>query len=139
MVTENKQIVKNAPKAHAVGRRKKAVARVWFKRGKGKVTVNGVDVQEYFDTKLTTTNALLAFNLLPVSGQFDVQVNVFGGGKNGQSDAVKLALARAFVSMDETLRPVLKKYSLLSVDSRVKERKKYGQKGARRKFQFVKR
>lgn len=125
--------------AHAVGRRKKAVARAWFSRGTGSVTVNGIDLAEYFDTQLCIQNAMSPYRLIPTSNQYNAHVIVTGGGKEGQSDAVKLALSRAFLEGDETLRPLLRKNGLLTVDSRVKERKKYGQRCARRKFQFVKR
>lgn len=131
-------VSKNKPLAHAVGRRKKSVARVWLRPGSGSIIVNGQDFKEYFDTSETRRAAQTPFKVCPVVS-FNVDVNVFGGGKVGQADAVKLAIARAFIKQDETLRPVLKKQGLLSVDSRVKERKKYGQRGARRKFQFVKR
>lgn len=129
----------NQPIAHAVGRRKNAVARVWLRKGNGNIRVNGIDFKSYFDTKISADNAAMAFAACPVGVNFDVKVNVVGGGKRGQSDAVKLAIARAFVRQDETLRPVLRQHNLLTVDSRIKERKKYGQRGARRKFQFVKR
>ena len=128
-----------APLAGAVGRRKKCVARAWLRRGNGKIVVNGLPADKYFDTAVTRTNAKQPFVACPIGTNYDVQINVRGGGKVGQSDAVKLAIARAFLITDETLRPVLRKAGLLTVDARIKERKKYGQKGARAKFQFVKR
>ena len=128
-----------APLAHGVGRRKTAVARIWLRRGAGKITVNGSDYVEYFDTPFSAANAAIPFKVCPLGADFDVDANVRGGGKNAQSDAVKLGIARAFVEFDENAKPALKKYGLMTVDSRKKERKKYGQKGARRKFQFVKR
>ncbi len=130
---------KAKPLAHGVGRRKKAVARVWLRRGKGAIRVNGKDFKYYFDTKLDAQTAATPFNVCPVGTNYDVQVTVSGGGKHGQADAIKLAIARAFVQQDETLRPTFRKHGLLTVDARNKERKKYGQRGARRKFQFVKR
>ncbi len=130
---------KNAPLMHTVGRRKQATARVWFRRGSGKIVVNGFDVEKYFDTKENFLTASAPFRVLPISSNYDVQATVVGGGKHGQANAVKLAIARAIVGMDETIRPVLRKQGLLTVDARQKERKKYGQKGARKKFQFVKR
>ena len=96
-------------------------------------------MEEYFDTDIMRNTVKIPFEVCPVSAGYDVQVNVCGGGKRGQADAVKLAIARAMLKLDATLRPALKRESLLSVDSRIKERKKYGQRGARRKFQFVKR
>lgn len=128
-----------SPLAHGVGRRKSSVARVWLIRGSGKIVVNGKKVDVYFDTEIDRTTAAIPFQACPVGSNYDVQVNVRGGGKTSQAGAVKLGIARAFVQQDETLRPALRKYRLLTVDSRVKERKKYGQRGARRKFQFVKR
>lgn len=129
----------NTPKAHGVGRRKRAVARVWVRRGAGKVRVNGLEHTKYFDTKVSAQTVLAPFGVCPMGDNYDIQVNVCGGGKIAQADAVKLGIARAFVQMDEDLRPMLRKHGLLTVDARKKERKKYGQRGARRKFQFVKR
>lgn len=128
-----------SPLSHGVGRRKKSVARIWLRRGSGKISVNGLPHIEYFDSSITRDNAATPFRVTPVGANYDVQVLVNGGGKNGQSDAVKLGIARAMVDMDEGLRPVMRKHGLLTVDARNKERKKYGQKAARRKFQFVKR
>ncbi|MDP3889365.1 MAG: 30S ribosomal protein S9 [bacterium] len=127
------------PLAQCVGRRKKAIARVCLTRGSGKITVNGKQIKTYFDTDIDRTAAAFAFQVCPVSSNYDVLAKVQGGGKTSQADAVKLGIARALVHQDETLRPLFRKYRMLTVDSRVKERKKYGQKAARRKFQFVKR
>ncbi len=128
-----------APVAHGVGRRKKTVARVWLRKGNGKMTVNGRDYTEYFDTPFVRLNAMTTFRVCEQAKNYDVEVNICGGGISAQSDAVKLGVARALVSIDEQLKPELRQNGLLTVDSRVKERKKYGQRGARRKFQFVKR
>ena len=124
---------------HGVGRRKSAVARVWLKRGKGNLDINGREVQQYFDTAITRTAVRRAFDVTGTGEDFDVYANVQGGGLVAQADAIKLGIARALLIFNAELRPVLKKNNLLTVDSRVKERKKYGQRGARRKFQFVKR
>ena len=130
----------NKPVAHAVGRRKSSVARVWLKRGKGQITVNEKTYTQYFDTEVARLAAYHPFEVYPNGAkQYDVIANVSGGGLRGQADAVKLAIARALLQTNETIKPILKEHKLLSVDSRLKERKKYGQKGARRKFQFVKR
>ncbi|MBA3954520.1 30S ribosomal protein S9 [Candidatus Dependentiae bacterium] len=129
----------NAPLAHGVGRRKSAVARVWLKRGKGNLIVNKKDYTVYFDTEVTRIAAALPFHAYPQASTYDIEVNVCGGGLCAQADATKLGIARALLEMNEAIRPILKQHGLLSVDSRVKERKKYGQKAARRKFQFVKR
>ncbi|MCX5925131.1 MAG: 30S ribosomal protein S9 [Candidatus Dependentiae bacterium] len=127
------------PLSHGVGRRKSSVARVWLTRGSGKIVVNGLSINEYFDTIVSRKSVQLPFEMCPMSSNYDVKANVSGGGKEGQADAVKLGIARALLKEDETLRPALRKYDLLTSDSRLKERKKYGQKAARRKFQFVKR
>lgn len=139
--TTAKKIIKlvGVPLSGATGRRKKAVARAWARRGNGKIVVNGLNYDQYFDTDTMKIAASKALSICPVARNYDFQINVFGGGKTGQSDAVKLAIARTLVQMDENLRSVLRQERLLTVDSRTKERKKYGQRGARRKFQFVKR
>ncbi len=124
---------------HGVGRRKSAVARVWLKRGKGSMDINGRELNNYFDTDMTRTAAQRTFAVTGKGKDFDVYVNVQGGGQVAQADAIKLGIARALLVFDSELRPVLKQDNLLTVDARVKERKKYGQRGARRKFQFVKR
>ncbi|HRN78027.1 MAG TPA: 30S ribosomal protein S9 [Candidatus Dependentiae bacterium] len=130
---------KNAPLSHGVGRRKKSVARVWLRRGTGNMSVNGVEYTKYFDTDMTRSIAKSPLKAVSVGDNYDVAVNVVGGGKQGQADAVKLGIARAMVAIDEGIRSALRQYGFLTVDARVKERKKYGQRGARRKFQFVKR
>ena len=132
-----KQAAKTAH--HGVGRRKSAVARVWLKPGKGAITINGMDYASYFDTPATRNALTIPLNITSHTKSFDINVNVVGGGRTGQSDATKLGIARALLTVDENLRPVLKKHGLLTVDARVKERKKPGQPGARKKFQFVKR
>lgn len=130
---------KNAPFAHGVGRRKAAIARVWLKRGKGNLMVNEENYLTYFDTDITRQSAALAFNAYPQASNYDVIVNVCGGGLCAQADAIKLGIARALVQINPDIRPILRQHGLLSVDARVKERKKYGRKAARRRFQFVKR
>lgn len=127
------------PLAHAVGRRKSAVARGFLRHGTGVITVNKVEYTQYFDTGSARLSAGESFRLYPMSSNFDVTLNVSGSGKEAQADAVKLCIARALVEFDPTMRPVFKKENLLTVDSRLKERKKPGQKAARKKFQFVKR
>lgn len=128
-----------APVAHGVGRRKSSVARVWLRKGNGKMTVNGRTCDEYFNTKFLRQSAKTPFQVCEQSKIYDVEVNIAGGGVSAQADAVKLGFARALVSIDEALKPELRKHGLLTVDARVKERKKYGRKAARRRFQFVKR
>ncbi len=128
-----------APLAHGVGRRKSAVARVWLRRGNGDLLINERDYAQYFDTETTRMAASLPFAVYQGASKYDVHANVEGGGISAQADAVKLGIARALLEINPDLRPLLRQYDLISVDSRVKERKKYGQKAARRKFQFVKR
>ncbi|KKR96724.1 MAG: 30S ribosomal protein S9 [candidate division TM6 bacterium GW2011_GWE2_41_16] len=131
----------NAPAAHGVGRRKSAVARAWLRHGKGEniIMVNGKESAQYFDTEVARLSARKPFVVYTQAAAYDVDVNVCGGGLEAQADAVGLAIARALCVADEAARTVLKEQGLLTVDSRVKERKKYGQKAARRRFQFVKR
>ena len=124
---------------HGVGRRKSSVARVWMKPGKGAITVNVRKHDDYFSTKNSIMAVETPLKLVSQVKDFDVSVNVFGGGITGQADAIKLGISRAVLVADQDKRPLLKSNGLLRVDSRVVERKKYGQRGARRKFQFVKR
>lgn len=131
--------VSKAPVSHGVGRRKAAVARVYLRRGKGNILVNGKPSSEYFPTEISRKAVATPGMIYPYLAQYDVEVNVLGGGLHGQADAVKLGIARAIVNMDEKARERLREEGLLTVDARLKERKKYGQKAARRKFQFVKR
>ena len=133
------QGIKSSSMIHGVGRRKSSVARVWLKSGNGNVLVNGLDYKKYFDTDVTKQTAIDPVSITNLKQNFDIQVNVQGGGMVSQAGAVRLGLSRALIEMDEDLRPALKRIGFLSCDSRVKERKKYGQKAARRKFQFVKR
>lgn len=130
---------KGAPISHGVGRRKSAVARVWVRRGTGALTVNGKDYKAYFDTDVSRSKAVLPFSVCKESAGLDVDVNVCGGGKIAQADAAALGFSRALIALYDTAKPSLRAQGLLTVDSRIKERKKYGQRGARRKFQFVKR
>lgn len=130
---------KNAPIGHGVGRRKSAIARVWLRKGSGKVLVNGKEIDAYFPTETTRSDAVKSFNIAPAHAGYDVFARVCGGGVCAQAGAVRLGIARAFLDTDESLRSLFRQHDLLTVDSRQKERKKYGQKGARAKFQFVKR
>jgi small subunit ribosomal protein S9 len=127
------------PLAGGTGRRKAAVSRVWARQGSGKILINGVDSKEYFDTQSMLFALAQPFKVCPVAATYDFDVAVRGGGKMGQAHAVKLGLSRALLELDESARGVLRQHGLLTVDARRKERKKYGQMGARRGFQFVKR
>lgn len=126
-------------RSFATGKRKDAVARVWVKRGSGKVTVNGKDVSEYFARPVLTKVIDQPFDVANVSGEFDVMATVKGGGISGQASAVKHGISKALSLFDPDLRPALKAAGFLTRDARVVERKKYGKRKARRSFQFSKR
>jgi len=127
------------PRLHGTGRRKEAVARVFLRPGSGKLTVNGRPIEAYFKPIYGWERALEPLRVTNTAGQFDGKVLVRGGGLLGQLDAVRLGLARALVRSNAELRPALRKGGLLTRDPRMKERKKYGQKGARKRFQYSKR
>ncbi|MBX7094281.1 MAG: 30S ribosomal protein S9 [Flavobacteriales bacterium] len=124
---------------NALGRRKAAVARIYLNKGKGTVTVNNVDYKEYFPVGTLQYKINQSFMLTGTEGQFDVNVNVDGGGINGQAEAVRLGIARALVKVDANFKPALKAAGLMTRDPRMVERKKPGQKKARKRFQFSKR
>lgn len=124
---------------HKIGRRKTAVARVYVSEGKGNITVNKRDLNEYFPTATLQYKVKQPFALTDNDNNFDVKVNVYGGGITGQAEAVRLALSRALCEIDEENRSALKPEGLLTRDPRMVERKKFGQKKARKKFQFSKR
>jgi len=121
------------------GRRKEAVARVRLLPGAGKITINDRTPLEYLTRETLAKHALHALTVTNLTGKFDVVARVHGGGLSGQAGAVRMAIARALVNQDETLRGLLGREGLLTRDSRMKERKKYGQPGARKRFQFSKR
>jgi small subunit ribosomal protein S9 len=121
------------------GRRKEAVARVRMLPGSGKITINDRTPIEYLTRETLAKHALHALTVANMVGKVDVIARVHGGGLSGQAGAVRMAIARALLSQDETLRGVLGREGLLTRDSRMKERKKYGQPGARKRFQFSKR
>ena len=124
---------------YGTGRRKSAVARVRLSRGTGTITVNHREFQNFFPTEALRTQVKRPFTVTETAEQFDVLATVAGGGVNGQAGAVRLGIARALVDFNAELRKLLKKDGLLTSDSRVKERKKYGLAGARKRFQFSKR
>jgi small subunit ribosomal protein S9 len=123
----------------ATGRRKDAVARVRMVAGAGKIEVNGKPFDEYFKTATQQQTVLRPFEIAKAGKQFDVSVNAHGGGTNGQAGAVRLAVSRALTEQNPELRAALKADGLLTRDPRMKERKKSGQPGARKRFQFSKR
>ncbi len=124
---------------NATGRRKTSVARAFLKPGSGKITINGRSLENYFPIQLQRDNAIKALTATDNLGKFDIQVNVHGGGTTGQAGAVRLAIARAIVEYDENTRAALRKEDLLTRDPRMVERKKFGRRKARRRFQFSKR
>jgi len=124
---------------HTIGRRKASVARIYMSKGKGNITVNGKDFKEYFPVDTMQYKLEQPFNITDLAGKFDVKVNVNGGGTTGQAEAIRLAISRALCELDPENRVSLKPEGMLTRDSRVVERKKPGQKKARKKFQWVKR
>lgn len=124
---------------HGTGRRKTSVARVYVTKGKGSIEINGKKVEEYFPFILQAKMITQPLEALDVIGRYDIKVNVQGGGVNSQAEAVRHGLSRAFLCLDESHRSVLKANGYLTRDPRMVERKKYGQPGARKKFQFSKR
>ena len=121
------------------GRRKTSIARVRLATGSGKITVNGRAFETYFPTETLRMVVNQPFVATSLAGKYDARINVTGGGPNGQAGAVRHGIARALLKADVNLRPTLKSEGLLTRDSREKERKKYGQPGARKRFQYSKR
>jgi small subunit ribosomal protein S9 len=124
---------------HAIGRRKTSVARVYIKPGTGTVTINHRDLKNYFGTAALQYKVLQPFALTNLVDQYDVKVNVEGGGITGQAEAIRMAISRCLVTINSENRPMLKPEGLLTRDPRMVERKKFGQKKARKRFQFSKR
>jgi len=124
---------------HKIGRRKTAVARVYVAKGKGNITVNKKAMTDYFPTAPLQYKVNQPLVMTNNDGNFDITVNVYGGGVTGQAEAVRLALSRAMCELDAENRAILKPEGLLTRDPRMVERKKFGQKKARKKFQFSKR
>ena len=124
---------------YATGRRKTAVARTWLTPGSGKITINNHPVEEYFPIETTRNEMSQPFKITNTLGSYDVNATVVGGGISGQSGAVRHGITRALVLVNPDFRLTLKRAGFIKRDPRVKERKKYGQKGARARFQFSKR
>jgi small subunit ribosomal protein S9 len=124
---------------NTIGRRKTSIARVYVKPGKGQIIVNDRELNDYFQSEILQTTVKQALTLLKANEQYDVTVNVDGGGNKGQAEAIRLGIARALVTINNESRPALKKEGLLTRDSRMVERKKPGRAKARKKFQFSKR
>jgi len=124
---------------NALGRRKAAVARIYMKEGTGKIIINKRDLAEYFPSELIQFVVKQPLNLLDVAEKYDIKVNLFGGGYTGQSQALRLAIARALVKINAEDKKALRQAGFITRDSRVVERKKPGRPKARRRFQFSKR
>ena len=141
---KNKERYQGVPAAKiqqhlGTGRRKTAIARVFLRPGKGDITINGRPLEQYFPTEAGRVPVRQALLVAEMADKFDVLVLAHGGGIAGQADAIRLGIARALVEFNGELRPKLKKAGFLTRDPRKHERKKYGQKGARKRFQFSKR
>ena len=121
------------------GRRKTSVARIYMQAGQGNITINGRDMKSYFGNELLENIVNQPFNTLDQFGQYDVKVNVRGGGISAQAEAIRLAISKALVGDNAEVRPALKKEGFLTRDPRMVERKKFGKRKARRSFQFSKR
>ncbi len=128
-----------APEFVTIGRRKTAVARLRLTAGTGKIVINGRSFEEYFKTQALQNTVLSPFEVVKQLNQFDLKINADGGGMHGQAGAVRLAVSRALIEANPELRAVLKAEGFLRRDPRMKERKKPGQPGARKRFQFSKR
>ena len=124
---------------NALGRRKKAIARVYIQDGKGEIQINGRDYKDYFPTSILQYVVTQPFQLTDTESKYDLKVNLDGGGITGQAEALRLAISRALIKIDPEYRGVLKSNGMLKRDPRMVERKKPGQKKARKKFQFSKR
>jgi small subunit ribosomal protein S9 len=126
-------------KFYATGKRKTSVARVWMTPGTGEITINKKPMDEYFGRPTSKMVVRQPLELTENVGRFDIRVNVCGGGPSGQAGAIKHGITKALLEADPELRAALKKAGFITRDSRIKERKKYGRRGARRSFQFSKR
>jgi len=124
---------------HATGKRKTAIARVWMRPGSGQIIINKHPMEEYLSTEAQRTAVMEPLTLAEAAGKYDITINVRGGGPAGQAGAIRHGISRALVMADAELRGPLKKEGFLTRDPRMKERKKYGQPGARKRFQYSKR
>jgi small subunit ribosomal protein S9 len=124
---------------YSTGRRKKAIARVWLQPGSGKIAINQRTLEGYFGRETSRMVFRQPLELTETSGQFDIFCSVRGGGLSGQAEAIRHGISRALIKANPELRPSLKKAGYLTRDSRSRERKKYGQRGARARFQYSKR
>jgi small subunit ribosomal protein S9 len=126
-------------RTYATGKRKTAIARVWLKAGSGTIVVNGLPCDEYFERETSRMVLRQALELIEAQDQYDVWATCQGGGKSAQAEAMRHGISRALCTLDAEKRPALKRAGFLTRDARKKERKKYGQPGARKRFQYSKR
>jgi small subunit ribosomal protein S9 len=126
-------------RTYATGKRKTAIARVWLKQGAGNIVVNGRPVDEYFERETSRMVLRQALELIEAQDQFDITATCHGGGKSAQAEAMRHGISRALITLDPEKRSVIKRAGFLTRDARKKERKKYGQPGARKRFQYSKR
>lgn len=124
---------------HAVGKRKNSIARIYLRPGTGKIVINSREFEDYFPVEISRMIIRQPLELVSVGPDLDITVNVQGGGIFGQAGAIKQGLSKALLQLNPDFRPVLKKAGFLTRDARIKERKKYGQKGARARYQYSKR
>ena len=124
---------------YGTGRRKSSIARVFLKPGSGDIVIRGTSLEKRFPSEAIRTRIKAPLDVVEAADKFDILATAKGGGVTGQADALRLGIARALVAFDADLRPVLKKAGMLTRDARIKERKKYGLAGARKRFQFSKR
>lgn len=124
---------------YATGKKKSSVARVWLKPGSGQFTINKRSLDDYFKREVLKMITQQPFELTDTLGKYDVFVNVHGGGTSGQAGAIRHGISKALLEINSDFRPILKKVGFITRDARLKERKKYGQKGARARFQYSKR
>jgi small subunit ribosomal protein S9 len=124
---------------HGTGKRKSAIARVYMTQGMGNITINKRDIDDYFPRETLKVIMRQPLELTGMENKFNIKINVRGGGISGQADAIRHGITKALLQHNTAFRPILKRAGLITRDSRVKERKKYGQRGARARFQFSKR
>jgi small subunit ribosomal protein S9 len=127
------------PRTYATGKRKTAIARIWLKPGTGNIVVNGLPVDDYFERETSRMVLRQSLELIEAQDQFDVWATCTGGGKSAQAEAMRHGISRALITLDPEKRGVIKRAGFLTRDARKKERKKYGQPGARKRFQYSKR
>jgi len=137
MAQTSVQVEKNA--FYSTGRRKRAVARVWMMPGTGKIAINRREIDDYFGRATSKMVLRQPLELTDTLGRYDIYINVSGGGLSGQAEAIRLGVTRSLMKINAAFRPALKKAGYVTRDPRIVERKKYGQRGARARFQFSKR